>query len=420
LLVIAALGGYSMLHLERFLPAEKYQLIRHFFEDSNPQVQIINPPPGFGTSTISLELLLTDQGAGLDEIIVRTEQNTVSKEIFHKRYVDRVVEEKVSININAKELKLAPGMVKINIALFDKSFWSNTEKLSQDFVVRYDIPKLSALSIQHNGVIGGSELIFYLIENFNDDPAGYQSGVESGGRRFYGLPAKLIDPVFEKRPNLYFAFFGFPLTFADNARLFVVNQVLNTAYSNFYYKAQRNPKRGVRYSFNKNFDQQALEAELKITELTSKISTTNYWSSNFLRPPGMATRIDFGEKVDDQPLNGVVLVAHSNTQIVAQNDGVTVFAGDLPYYGKVVILDHGFGVSSLYGSLSSIKVKVGDKLLRGDELGASGSTGFFDFDHLYTEVRVQGLAVRPIEWWDERWMRDHFLAKIKDIQSLTH
>ena len=78
----------------------------------------------------------------------------------------------------------------------------------------------------------------------------------------------------------------------------------------------------------------------------------------------------------------------------------------LGIYGNCVILDHGMGVASLYGHLSSLDVKVGDAVTKGQVLGRSGMTGLAGGDHLHFTMLVGGRAVNPVEWWDSHWIED--------------
>jgi murein DD-endopeptidase MepM/ murein hydrolase activator NlpD len=83
-----------------------------------------------------------------------------------------------------------------------------------------------------------------------------------------------------------------------------------------------------------------------------------------------------------------------------------LWADDLGIYGNCVILDHGYGVTSLYGHLSRIDVKVGELVRAGQQLGLSGSTGLAGGDHLHFAILVDDTYVDPVEWWDPKWVRE--------------
>ncbi len=119
-----------------------------------------------------------------------------------------------------------------------------------------------------------------------------------------------------------------------------------------------------------------------------------------------------GKDVDKQVHLGFDLAKTANVSIVASQRGRVVHASDLGIYGNCVVIDHGMGVQSLYGHLSSIGVKVGDKVEKGQELGRSGMTGLAGGDHLHFTMLVGGQQVTPVDWWSAQWMQDRVLRKI--------
>ena len=84
---------------------------------------------------------------------------------------------------------------------------------------------------------------------------------------------------------------------------------------------------------------------------------------------------------------------------------MVVHAAYLGIYGNCVVVDHGLGVQSLYAHLSSMDVKEGDAVEKGQTLGRSGTTGLAGGDHLHFTMLVGGVQVNPVEWWDPHWMR---------------
>jgi murein DD-endopeptidase MepM/ murein hydrolase activator NlpD len=84
-----------------------------------------------------------------------------------------------------------------------------------------------------------------------------------------------------------------------------------------------------------------------------------------------------------------------------------------------VILDHGLGLFSLYGHLSSISVAVGQQVQRGDSIGRTGETGLAAGDHLHFSIMVDGVHVDPVEWWDPKWVADHVTEKLRSFEHPT-
>ena len=86
------------------------------------------------------------------------------------------------------------------------------------------------------------------------------------------------------------------------------------------------------------------------------------------------------------------------TAILATADGVVSFAGRQSGYGNIVKIRHEFGIETRYAHMSRIRVKVGQKVSRGDRIGDMGNTGRSTGTHLHYEVRVNGEAVDPMTY----------------------
>jgi murein DD-endopeptidase MepM/ murein hydrolase activator NlpD len=124
------------------------------------------------------------------------------------------------------------------------------------------------------------------------------------------------------------------------------------------------------------------------------------------------TYIYKGKKIDQQVHLGFDLSKVKNTPIPASNDGKVVLAEMLGIYGNCVVIDHGYTLQSIYGHLSSIQVKPGDMVKKGQTIGLSGSTGLAGGDHLHFSMQVDGVQVNPVEWWDAHWIHDRILSKL--------
>jgi murein DD-endopeptidase MepM/ murein hydrolase activator NlpD len=121
-----------------------------------------------------------------------------------------------------------------------------------------------------------------------------------------------------------------------------------------------------------------------------------------------------GKDVDHQVHLGFDLARVVNAPVTAGNDGKVIHAQYLGIYGNCIILDHGMGVQSLYGHMSSIRVQVGQMVAKEEELGRSGMTGLAGGDHLHFTMLVNGQMVNPVEWWDQHWIQDRILRKLRE------
>ncbi|MDQ7800882.1 MAG: peptidoglycan DD-metalloendopeptidase family protein [Armatimonadota bacterium] len=97
-----------------------------------------------------------------------------------------------------------------------------------------------------------------------------------------------------------------------------------------------------------------------------------------------------------RPHHGVDIAAPWGTPVRAAGGGTVVYAGWFGGYGKLVVVDHGGGVATLYGHLSSILVSLGQRVGEGDLVGRVGSTGYSTGPHLHFEIRVNGRPVDPL------------------------
>ena len=164
-----------------------------------------------------------------------------------------------------------------------------------------------------------------------------------------------------------------------------------------------------------NRDRRKQAEEVK-RALADKTQPRPVWEGAFVQPLNTKVFSNFaetrtyryhGQAVDTQMHFGYDLASVQQSPVPAANSGVVVFAGPLSIYGNAVVVDHGLGLQTLYGHLSSIAVKEGDQIAKEQELGRTGSTGLALGDHLHYEVLINGVSVTPLEWWDARWIRDH-------------
>ncbi|WP_295316760.1 M23 family metallopeptidase [Roseobacter sp.] len=93
---------------------------------------------------------------------------------------------------------------------------------------------------------------------------------------------------------------------------------------------------------------------------------------------------------------GVDFAAPAGTDLHATADGVVIQAGWQSGYGRLVKIQHEFGIETRYAHLSKIRVKVGQRVSRGDHIGDMGASGRVTGVHLHYEVRVGGKAVNPM------------------------
>ncbi|MDR0734439.1 MAG: M23 family metallopeptidase [Elusimicrobiota bacterium] len=122
-----------------------------------------------------------------------------------------------------------------------------------------------------------------------------------------------------------------------------------------------------------------------------------------IRPVGNNARITSGFGYRLSPFGTYLASYHygqdfagkPNSSIVATADGVVRQTGWATGYGQAVLIDHGFGYSTLYGHLADIRVKKGDSVKRGQVIASMGTTGRSTGVHVHYEVWKDGVPVNP-------------------------
>lgn len=135
---------------------------------------------------------------------------------------------------------------------------------------------------------------------------------------------------------------------------------------------------------------------------------------------GFGIRIDPVYGVPRQH-TGIDIVCQPGTPVYATGDGIVEFAGsDNSGYGIHVIINHGNGYRSLYGHLSGVTVRDGDRVRRGDVVGYCGSTGKSVGPHLHYEVIKNEEKVNPMEYFFMDIKPGEYSKIVKEANSSTH
>lgn len=100
--------------------------------------------------------------------------------------------------------------------------------------------------------------------------------------------------------------------------------------------------------------------------------------------------------------SGMDIATPKGTGVKATADGVVSFSGWSAGNGNLVVIEHGFGYSTLYAHNSSIIVNIGDKIKRGQIISYSGSTGYSTGPHIHYEIWLNGKSVNPKKYLSVR------------------
>ena len=158
-----------------------------------------------------------------------------------------------------------------------------------------------------------------------------------------------------------------------------------------------------------------------IRALTEKTQTSFLWKMPFHMMPNTKVMASFAERrtylyqgreIDQQDHLGLDLAQVKQAPIPAANDGVVVLARFLGIYGNAVVIDHGYGLMTIYGHLSSIAVTEGQNVAREEIIGRTGETGLAGGDHLHYCTLLAGIPVNPLEWSDGNWIKNRITGKL--------
>jgi murein DD-endopeptidase MepM/ murein hydrolase activator NlpD len=324
-------------------------------------------------------------------------------------------------------------------------FRGGSSEVSLDLPVRFVPPQIEVLTTQHYINQGGCDMAVFKVSAGTTE-----SGVQVGDNFFPSFPAK------ESQPETRLCIFAYAYNVDPSTVPHIVarDDAGNEALASFNYKVfpkkfhtdtfdlekleggkfletvvppimSQTPELRDQGSLIKNFllinGPLRQEDAQKLVAFSQRTAPRFLWKGAFLRLPGKteASFADYrtylygGQAVDHQTHLGFDLAGREHMPVRAANDGVVVFAGFLGIYGNAVVIDHGCGIQSLYGHLSSITVNEGDQVKNEQEIGRTGQTGLAGGDHLHFTMLLDGIPVNPVEWWDPHWIHDRIEAKLQ-------
>jgi len=142
----------------------------------------------------------------------------------------------------------------------------------------------------------------------------------------------------------------------------------------------------------------------KIHQANLYLSRDQQWEGLFMYPVEGKVIGEFGLKrmrngtIDAGFHKGIDLRAAKGTPVLAANAGTVVLAAHFKAHGNTVLINHGQGVMTIYLHMQSIKVKLHQKVHKGQAIGKVGSTGLSTAPHVHFQVYVHGVPVDPAPW----------------------
>ena len=421
-------------------------------EPLGPQVELATPISVVGAAT-PLRVIARDRGTGLAMVEIRVasdrlpEPVVVAHEVFPRTswHGSGVHEATLTPVLDAVKSHLPEGPASLEIWAADHSWIQALRRsalLTQTITIDTTAPTLEVLTKQHIARLGGSECLIYKVSADT-----VSSGVQIGELFFPGTAGLFADPALRaclfalpeggpdatvsavaidaagNRRTSSFDLVVKPRTFADKTLAidddFLRRKVPDLLRENGLVV----PTDLVQGYLAVNRDLR-MATEIRLREICRAGDPTPRWQGALLRMPNSAplsgfadrrTYVHNGTVIDHQTHLGFDLASLKLAAVPAAAAGRVAFVGSLGIYGTTVVLDHGLGLFSLYGHLSSTAVAQGASVARGDTIGKTGETGLAGGDHLHFRVMVRGIHVDPVEWWDAHWITDHVDARLAEF-----
>ncbi len=434
-----------------FLPMLVMGVIR--MEGEQPSVTFEMPSKYIGLDK-GLEITIADHKSGLKRFWVAVLQDGKETTLIEKHFPavgilhkGSSTSESIHISIEPQKIDLKDGKAMLRMMAVDYS-WKSWGKGNRSYseievIIDTEAPIARVLSRSHNISPGGSNAVVYALSEPCDI-----SGVQVGDHFYPGYPNQ------EGKDEIRIAFFALDNQQGSGTDMFLVakDRAGNQTKTEFYHyiKNKKFKKDTIRISdrfilgklpeFQKALAGQVLEKPLDkflfinreirarnqavLNNLMQKSDSTMYWKDTFLRLPKSATRSGFGDRrtyfykgkpVDKQTHLGIDLASLAISPVPAANSGKVIYAETLGIYGRLMVIDHGCGLFTMYAHLSSFNVPVGQMVKKGEIIANTGKSGLAGGDHLHYSVLISGTFVDPIEWWDASWIQNNITHKIERL-----
>lgn len=329
------------------------------------------------------------------------------------------------------------GPAQLTVTAVSNDLRGQETRITQSVVINLAPPKLQVDGEQHYINQGGAELVTFSVSGYWTE-----AGVRVGNYTFrsFRMPGANDD-------SNRFCLFGFPWDVpADTLPVvYAKNDAGQEVTARFWTKITAKHFRKRELEIREDFIEKVvneldaggagspLDRFLKIngemrrannkalSDLRAKTEEKFLWKPPFRQLTNSKVEANFADvrtyvyekkKVDEQVHLGFDLSKTKNSPVEASNDGKVVWAEALGIYGNCVVVDHGYGLQSIYGHLNSIAVKPGQVVTKGQELGKSGATGMAGGDHLHYSMQIDGVQVTAVEWWDSHWIQDRIASKV--------
>ena len=413
-----------------------------FFEMGKPTIKLTPDIKAIGPGK-AFTITFRDEKSGLKQMMVTLTQNGKTQVLSSVTHTEKGTHtQDIPITIDTTALKLMDGPATLRITAEDHSFMNNKSELVKTVYVDIMPAQIFLLNTMNHINPGGVCVILYR----TSEPV-VESGVFVNSTFFKAYPITVSG-----KP-CYVSYFAIPMDASDREpliRAFVKDAGQNETSANIHFILKKKKFRSDKVSLSDTFLQQKMpDFQTAVPELrgkplidvfvyvNTKMREDNFktiqaicqksqpkalWDGTFLRMKDGSPMALYGDRrqwifdgkgIGESLHEGIDLASTEKAPVQAANNGIVLFAGPLGIYGNAVIIDHGLGMISLYGHMSSIQAKEGQAVKTGDVIGNTGMTGLAGGDHLHFGIMVGGQFVNPIEWWDPHWIADNVKKKVE-------
>jgi len=416
------------------------------FEWERPQITFTSDSDVLGLAP--LVIVVSDQGTGLRSVTATLSSGGSEHTLASEEYAQPVTEKKITVALSSRLTGVKEGPAVLHVSARDRSLWNvfrgNETVIRKNVTIDITPPTLELFADDRYINFGGVGMIVYKLSADT-----VMTGVRIGDYFFPGYQGQIKD-----HPDRFIALFAHPYNVPADAKatLVATDKAGNTREMRLVYELKNVKYRKSTLAISGDFIQSKMapllndlgarqgrpkdiflrvnkglrkENEDKIAAITKKSTPSILWKGAFSQLSNSKVEANFAdartytynnETIDHAYHLGYDLSVTKHYSAEAANSGTVAFVGDLGIYGNTVILDHGLGLFTLYGHLSSIDVKVGDPIKQRQAIGKTGETGLAAGDHLHYGVYLHGVAILPVEWWDPKWINDNIRPKL-DGQS---
>ncbi len=411
------------------------------------------PDQGYWNAKDPLKVKISDN-LGLKGYQITLSDGTTEVPVAVADQLGGVQEKVISVNYPQGKLDRKAKMLTLKIQATDISKWNyltgNSAEQVVDFKIDYRRPNVNLLANSYSITQGGSALVIF---QASDDDALDKLYIQAGKHKFKAQPYK--------EEGYYAALIAWPFT-QDSFQAKVVARdkagnerktevpfyVKNKKYRVSQIKAsdkfidgkitdlaEQDPKymkEDRLERFKAINETMRVDNENLIHKNAAKVSDEilDSWKIKKFYPLRNGQKVaSFGDhryyyyKKKDNIVSesyhlGYDMASTQMAPIVVSNGGIVVMSDYNGIYGNMPMIDHGLGLYTLYGHCSTVNVKDGDEVSAGQKIAKTGATGLAMGDHLHFGILVQGVEVRPVEWLDNKWIKDNIDKIFNDANKI--